>query len=467
MHPSASTTSLTPWYSKHSLPLLLLMVLLSRLVFAFIVWKINGPSGFISRDTDSYLQPARSLLHGSFLANGSFSLQGMPETFRTPGYPLLLAPAVFFGHLVLIAVFENLLFAICSAWLLWQIATELMHDSRTAIWAVIFYCFEPIGFLNCLKLLTETAFTTLFLAFVWILVRFLREPTYSKLGLAALTLGAATYVRPVSLYLGLFGVPLFFLFLRTLPWPKRISWAALFPVLFALTLSPWILRNSSVAGLNSFSSIPDSNLYFYAAAAVEAKLHHRNFADVQKEWGIDPPYYFQIHEEQRAWSQGKIARFWRREATKTLGAHLPTYSLLHARGCAMVMFNPAISEVLRDLGIYPNFDSPISTKLEQGILPTIGWLLQEYPLAALLLPALLIQLLLYYWLGFAGLRRLPPDTRAFFAGLIVYFILISGIPGSSARYRAPFMPLICISAGVAVTQWRKSRKPVAIEPAMC
>src|ERR1700674_4914261 len=99
MHPpnladSSKPWNLKHWTSKHCLLILLLTVLLSRLVFAFIVWKINGPSGLIGPDTPSYVEPARSLLHGAFLSDGSWGIRGTSEILRTPGYPLFLVPAV-------------------------------------------------------------------------------------------------------------------------------------------------------------------------------------------------------------------------------------------------------------------------------------------------------------------------------------------------------------------------------------
>src|ERR1700676_4633761 len=131
MH-SPNLTDAKRWNSRNRLLVLLLIVFLSRLVFAFIVWKINGPSGLIGPDTASYVAPARSLLHGAFVSDGSFGIQGTPEIFRTPGYPLFLVPAVALGHLGLIALAENLLLAVASAWLIWQIVTGLVPDPKAA-----------------------------------------------------------------------------------------------------------------------------------------------------------------------------------------------------------------------------------------------------------------------------------------------------------------------------------------------
>lgn len=57
-----------------------------------------------------------------------------------------------------------------------------------------------MSFLQSEKIMSEIAFTALFLSAVLILVPFLHQPSYAKLALAALALGAATYVRPVAIY---------------------------------------------------------------------------------------------------------------------------------------------------------------------------------------------------------------------------------------------------------------------------
>ena len=468
MRPPNLAESSKPRDSKHRLLVLLAIVLLSRLVFAFIVWKINGPSGVIGSDTPSYVGPARSLLHGAFLSDGSFGIPGAAEIFRTPGYPLFLVPAVALGHVELIALGENLLLAVASAWLIWHIVTGLIPDPRAACWAVLLYCFEPVGFLYSQKVFSETLFTTVLLLFVWLFLRYFRKPAYLKLALSVLALSCAAYVRPVPLYLGIWLIPVLLLFPRTISWRQRAARAVLFPVLFGLTLVPWIERNSKVAGYDGFTTSSDWNLYFLAAGAVEAKLEHRGPSEVLADWNYDHmEQYLQSHPEMRGWSQAQIARFWGREARRIIGSHVVLYSGIHARGCAMVMFNPGVSELLIDLKLYPKVGSPISRELDHGFVHTAGWLLREYPVTAIALPLMLLQLLLYYVFAIKGLRRIPSEVAVFFCAVFSYFVLVSGMPAAVARYRAPIMPLVCICAGIAIAAWktRKANVPAQIDTA--
>jgi hypothetical protein len=454
-----------PGGSRNRLPLMLAVVVVTRLLVAFIIWRVHGSAGFFRGDTPGYVGLAQSLLHGSFLSPGTYSIQGTPEIFRPPGYPLLLLPAILFQHVVIIGLFENFLLAAMSAWLVWRIVTDFCPSSKAAFWSVLLYCFEPMGLVYSETLMSETLFTTVVLLFVLTLTRFFREPTHAKLALSALTLGCATYIRPVPVYLGLWLVPVFFVLLGKLSWSQRATRAALFVFMFMLTLVPWIIRNAVVADYKAFSSSQDWNLYFMSAAAVQAKLQHRNSAEVMAEWGATTSIedYLRTHPEQRTWPESQIARFWGREAKRIISPHLMTYAVIHARGCIRVIFNPGVTEVLRSMGMYPDSTNPLVPKLDQGFIRAVPWLFQQYPVTALLIPLMAGQLLFYYALALAGLRRMPLEVGFLFCALFLYFVLVSGFPSAMARYRVPVMPLVCISAGVAVASCRMKR-PAMTEP---
>jgi len=440
-----STTSVilksAPWN-------LLAVSVLLRSLFALLVWHLVGSQGFLSPDTSSYVLSAQSLLHGSF------SLGTIPEIVRTPGYPLLLLPAIAGQHVVLIALLENLSLAAGSAWLVWKIASDLVPTSNAALWAVLFYCFEPVGFFCSEKLLSDLLFATQLLLFVWLTVRFLRKPTAIKLAGSALALGIATYTRPVSLFLGLWLVPLFLFFPRRLSCANRIPRAIAFALLFTMTLLPWIARNAKVAGYRGFSAISDFNLYFYFGAAIEAELEHKSLSLKQQELGYgNEDLYFRAHPEQRHWPQAQIYEFRNAEGRRIISQHWLSFSMIHLRGCSVVLLDPAATAVLKPLQLYPESGGLLHRAADEGLFRSTRWLLRQYPIAALALPLLGMQLGLYYFLAIAGLRWIPCEVGALFVSLFFYFILISGGPMSEARFRAPIMPLVCIATGVAMAHW--------------
>lgn len=410
---------------------------------------LNGYQGFLSPDTLTYVAPAESLLHGHF------SVNGIPEIVRTPGYPLFLVAAVATHHWIFFGLLENFCLATASAILVWKIACELFPSSHAGWWALLLYCFEPVGFLYSEKLLSDLLFATELLLFVWLVVRFLRKPGFRPLLCSAAVLGVATYTRPVSLLLGLWLLPFFLLFPGQLSWSKRIARAAAFILTFALMLVPWVIRNFAVAGYRGFSAVTDVNLYFYSDASIKSRLERKGYAQAQRELGFDnQEAYFRLHPEQRDWSQARILQFQGAEGQRMISQHLVLYAKIHLRGCVIVVLDPAATEAMKFLRLYPESGGLIYHATDQGPVQATLWLIQNYPKIVVTLLLLFAQLVLYYLLGLVGLRQLPLAARLLFIVLSIYFVLVSGSSYAVARFRMPIMPLVCIAAGVAIAGYR-------------
>src|SRR6202158_2894561 len=376
------------------LAVLLAIVFFSRLLFACVILKISGAASFFGGDTPAYLELARSLLHGTF------SRDGIPHIVRTLGYPLFLVPAIASPHLLLIGIFENLLMAVGSAWIIWRIVGGRLPGSRASEWAVLLYCFEPVGFLCSVQLWSESLFCALLLVFIWMVLRFFRETSYATLLLAAVALGCATHVRPVTLYLGLWLVPVFLLFPRRRPLVNRGLRTITFLVVFALTLAPWVLRNSKVASYRGFSAISENSMYFYSSAAVLAKLDHKSFAQEQEEMGFwDPQRYLQAHPEQKAWSPAQISQYMAVESRRIISQHLPSYLFIHARGFLIFLFDTDATVILKAVHLYPESGGLLARTMDEGLLRGAMWLLRQYPIVGMAFFVLGIQLLLYYLLA--------------------------------------------------------------------
>ncbi|HEV1995558.1 MAG TPA: hypothetical protein VGR03_14600, partial [Candidatus Acidoferrum sp.] len=230
-------------------------------------------------------------------------------------------------------------------------------------------------------------------------------------------------------------------------------------------LGPWIIRNATLAAYAGFTPAPDYILYFYSAAAVKAKAEHKKFSQVQEElgygeWGyVNNVLYLQRHPEQRTWSQADIFRFEGAEARRTIFQDPRLYSLIHLKGCTIVILDPGVTDLLKTVRLYPEDGGLLSRVIDQGPFRATLWLIRNYPFTMVMLFLLGTQLIVYYILALAGLRRLPMHARVFFAWTALYFVLVSGGPAGLARYRVPIMPLICISAGVAVAYWTAKTAP--------
>ncbi len=430
-------------------PVLLLssLIFLSRLLFALVVWKVGGISGFFSPDTATYIAPAQSLLHGSF------STFGVPEIFRTPGYPLLLAAGVALGHVVVFGILANCLLSALTAILIWKITEQLFPNSSAPLWATVLYAFEPLSAIYAMKLLSETLFCALFVLFLWFFVCDLESLKFKRVMLAAATLVAATYTRPASLFFPLFLLPVMLLFPKGISAKWRITVAATFCSIFLLGIAPWMIRNEHAAGYPGFSSASDYNLYFYSAAAVEANLHHEAFLRMQRDLGYnDKEQYFRLHPEQRNWPAGKVLKFENIEARHILEDNWATYLPLHIKGMAIVLLDPDATELLRLVRLYPENGGLLGRIFDQGVFRSILWFVHTYPIAIVILILLGIQLVSYYILAAVSISRTDLKIKGLFICTIVYFTAISGGAVAVARFRHPFMPLLCICAGIAIGQ---------------
>lgn len=422
-----------------------------RLLVGYTVWRTSGEYGFFRADTPEYVNTAESLLHGSFSSSGYFSPQGTPELYRTPGYPLLVLLGVAAHHVAVVAIVENLFLAAFSAWLVWLISEELFPKSGAAFWATMLYCFEPVGLAYTNTVMSEITFTAFFLAFLLFFLRYLRRCHFAWLLWAALILGCATYVRPVTLYLS------FCLALGLLLWPhtprinRRLIAALSFLLVFLAVVSPWVLRNVVRADFAGFSTAGEWNLYFNTAVAVEARAEHRSVSSaIGEAQAATPEQYLSQHPEQRSWSEGQKARFWSTEAWKTIRKHPFEFSQVYARNCAAVVFNPGVTEILREIGAYP-IDRALT--LDNGYFATFMWLIRLHKIAAVLVPVMALQLMFYYALAIAGVRRAPSPFPLLLVGLFVYFVLVSGFLTAGGRLRAPIMPFICVFAGWTLSRW--------------
>jgi hypothetical protein len=246
-----------------------------RLTLLVLVLARGGSSSLISTDTPSYLDPGRNLLlHGGFVANG------VPDLFRTPGYPLFLAITSLAG--VPVTAFIQVILSVFSVLLIWRLAGAVIADQRVALGAAWLFAFEPIGITYSVILLSETLFLTLLLLSMERLSTFLHGRSLRVLALSGLWLAAATFVRPVTYYLPVaLAVGLFVVLWRE----RGLRWKA--PAVLLISVLPWLgawqIRNWAETGYTGFCSIKETNPYFFNVPEVIAGAEHRNYLDVQNQ----------------------------------------------------------------------------------------------------------------------------------------------------------------------------------------
>ena len=184
--------------SWRQLALLLLLAFAVRLAAGW-VWQAPLEGRFAFGDSESYWQLGRSIAAGRPYVYGVQNAQ----VFRTPGYPIILAPIFLVagdgrGALYL-ARAEAALFGTLAVLCLWWL-TLLLFDRRAAWIAALLATFYPGAIVLSVLVLSEAPFCPLLLLQLALSVLAWRAATWGRRtawGFAAgLAAGVATLMRP-------------------------------------------------------------------------------------------------------------------------------------------------------------------------------------------------------------------------------------------------------------------------------
>jgi hypothetical protein len=188
---------MTPAY-RNSLALLLLLALLVRLGAGWL-WQSRLDRPFGMGDSESYWMLAQTIAEGKPYECGS----DHARLFRTPGYPLLLAPILRLAgdgrSGVLLARAEAALLGALAVLAVWWL-TRLLFDDRAALLAAAMASFYPGAIVASMLVLSEAPFCPLMLlqlalwTIAWGAPNRRQRTIYGFCG--GLAAGAATLMRP-------------------------------------------------------------------------------------------------------------------------------------------------------------------------------------------------------------------------------------------------------------------------------
>jgi 4-amino-4-deoxy-L-arabinose transferase-like glycosyltransferase len=396
--------------------------LLVRALLIAAAWAQRGPAAFLVPDSFSYLNSAARLAAGKGFADR----WGLPEMFRTPGYPLLLAAGPAIGHPVLFALVLQSLMTIGIIVLTYAIACELLHDERLAGICALVVAIEPTLLTWSMRVMPETALTLCLVAFVYAALRVLDLPHRRWIVTAALMLCAAAYMKPIAHPL------VFIICIASVVRPRT---TLLFVLVCATLLVPWIVRNHR-AGYTGFSTLMARAVYLSAGGSVLAQREHRPYTDVREEL------------EHRADVRGPTAQPQRyaREGLSLVASDPLGYAKTHIRGVLRTLFNPGATEYLRMFDLYREGGGALMAG--RGIADTA----RAYPLpfwSSIALGIILMPLVILPWVG----AYRSPTTAFFLLAVVAGYLVFAGggVPGYS-RFRAPAVPFLIVMSAVAFTR---------------
>ena len=437
---------------------LLIVAAVVRAAYGLGAWLVTrNPNVFINPDSESYLAPARELL-----ARGSFTVGGVPQLERTPGYPLLLVVGLWSGQVLAVTIAIQVVLSALTTFGVFVVARAVTNDARPGLIAATVYAFEPISIEGTSAISTETLFTFIVVWGIALIVAYVRAPKLTALLGGTALLSSAAYVRPAGYYLS-FGLLAFLALARLAArdW-RRLSHLALAGAVAVAIVLPWHVRNRAL-DFRGFSSVSAVNMYFYNAAAVEARLQGRSYADVQTAWGYrDARVYLALHPEQATWSPGRRFSYMSAEGTRIVKANLLHYARIHAAGMLRVMFDPGALSLLRSFGLYEGNSGVLGVIVTNGLVAGIRQILHTNLLGFVSLGVFGVALVVTYALALRGWlgdgRALDPAVLLLVFS-VTYFIVIAGGPVGVGRFRHPAMPFVCVLAALGLDAvWRHRRR---------
>jgi hypothetical protein len=434
------------------LPAVLLGIALAALAVRIIPVVARGdlrwsmePNG----DSATYLSLANGLRRGCGFARPAGDLcDTAPETNRTPGYPVFLW------------LIPGLYSALIAQALLWSLVcffvglfAGAVAGRRAGYCAAAIIAADVPSIVASNEIMSETLFTALLSGAVLAELETLRTggsspKLYGLLAFASAMLGLALLVRPI----GVFVIPVAIIAPMLL---HRASRSRRFVVAVVVAAGPvlcataWSLRNYSVAGVSSLSTISSLDFFYYRAVGTLAFASRAGWVET-------------LGQTRSVAISGLSA-----QAFEIILHHPFAFIAMTLWSFFYVCWVPDRAPLAQFLGMPSvlRFQDPGSVRIEALIqrmwtgnfagLSTIFAQELHSSLTLLLLVSLQLVIIVFTWAGVAfALRRygcqhspLRACVLFTFAIAVVALLAASG-PEAVARFRVPATPLLAFLAGV-------------------
>jgi 4-amino-4-deoxy-L-arabinose transferase-like glycosyltransferase len=413
-------------------------------------------SGHISRaflpDTQSYIDPALKLI-----STGRYPVD---SALRTPVYPVFIAIIYWIGGqdpFLIIAV--QVVLGTLTVLLGYHLGIKILSKPGALIGAFLL-AISMESITSVFYILTETMFTILFLAGILSWINAYKNQNKYWLVVGAIFMGLSALCRPVVVYFPIV-LTIGLLINKKIPWIRRGIDSVLFLGVFILCLLPWMLRNISVVGSPTLSTISSYNLLFYEANSLEANSRHISETAVREENKVRVAQML----VERGWAnnEGNRARVESILANQIILADPVRFLYVHLKSDLNGLL-PDVTGPAEILGVTVGGKGTLSVINQYGILAAIkNYFGDQTWLLGLMLPLVIFLSLVYLFfiVGTIDLLR----RHQWFALLILfmpvlYFLILPGA-ASLPRFRVPAMVYLCLLAGGGLqTTWVTWRRVI-------
>ncbi len=279
----------------------------------FVFGLIHAPESMFDSDSQFYLQTAETIRD-----RGVFGIENPKDkinynAFKTPGYPVFLALTHDTLKLPLAGVvFLQLLLNMLTGIIVYKLAVEI--DYRIGLLSMAIAVFDPPTTVFSLKVMSEALYILFLFAFVYLFIRYIKSGRTGFLACSALLLVLATFVRPISYFLGI-AVAVFVLYANPSGslW-KSMAQAIVFLFITYSILGAWQVRNYQRTGSSSFAGVGDSNFRVHGLVSNSDKSSNKflqaiNYLDMAWVSLIDlmtPPGTLKYYKSKFLAALGKI-----------------------------------------------------------------------------------------------------------------------------------------------------------------
>jgi 4-amino-4-deoxy-L-arabinose transferase-like glycosyltransferase len=423
--------------------------LIPRLVLWTVSW--SHPERAFFPDTNCYLRPALQLLQeGSYPSSGAL---------RTPVYPFFIA-LVFaaFGRSSSRLILAQAVTSTLSVASTLALGRRLV-PGRAAIAGSLLMALNLESITASFALLSETLFTFLFLQSVLAWVRFINSERRSSLVASAGWMGLSILCRPIALYFPalLLGA---WLVRKRQALRAGLRQSAIYALVLAAMIAPWIWRNARAAGIATVSTISNRNLLYYEAAALDAYEGHVTADEVRSRYDV------QVQKELDRLglenTEANRARIWGQMAGSILATHPFRYAWIHLKADRGSLL-PDVTTLTEMLGLTTGGRGTLSVLQRDGLTAAmrhyfggqlwLAWLLGPFSLL------LLINYLSAVWGAWMLVRWRNWSTLVVLLAPLAYYLVLPG-PASVPRFRVPVVPYLMLLSGLGLHMALRPRAPV-------
>lgn len=260
-----------------------------------------------------------------------------------PVYPLFSAAALMTGHYEAAMKTLGALLGTCSVWLTWQLG-RMFFTRTVGFVAAVWVAFYPYYVWHDTVLQENAILATVVLISSLLLLRAQREPTMARWFQAG-AMVAVVVLTKANLTLYALGVLGWIALVPRVPAGRRLKWAGVTAIGFALVLAPWLIRTVRITGAPILYSNGGFSLWTANHALTFDYFPERSIdlaADPQRA-ALTPPEKAELAELLQTDQQGIRTTKWYWERGMKFILDNPGLTLQRAVRKVWIAFSPVFS----------------------------------------------------------------------------------------------------------------------------